>query len=276
MRSRSVWLLCLACVGCHLLGQTAEVPPSGTTVPDGQAVEAAQLWQQGQDAMRAGEPHRAIAYYEESLVKDQRLRQNHLSLAAAYVEKGDDAKACEHLGLFLNANPGHHTARFYYAELLHRLKRLPEALKQFEQAIASGQEARPVDLAAQVQCHGRLLEIAETIEDDYLAHLHRGIGMYLLARERQRLANPDGELPVESLLCKAVGELSLARSLRPHEARPSWYLYSAWRQLAQLRLAERHLREAENTAPFSYLTPAEQRALALAGANVVPAAALSR
>lgn len=260
MRSRPVWLLCLACVGCHFLVPATETP----TATDGQTAQAAQLWQQGQDAMQAGEPHRAIAYYEESLTKDARLRQNHLSLAAAYVEKGDDAKACEHLGLFLKTNPGHHTARFYYAALLHRLKRLPEALTQFEQAVASGQEAKPVDLAAQVQCHGRLLEIAESIEDDYLAHLHRGIGMYLLARQRQRLADPDGELPAEALLCKAVGELSLARSLRPNEARPSWYLYAAWRQLVQLRLAERHLRDAERAAPFSYLTPAEQRDLALA------------
>ena len=78
------------------------------------------------------------------------------------------------------------------------------------------------------------------------------------------MPEPEGELPVEGLLCKAAGELTLARLERPDEARPCWYLYEVWSHLAQRQSALRWLREADAAAPFSYLTPNEQRRLSLA------------
>jgi tetratricopeptide (TPR) repeat protein len=252
MRLRPAWLVCLCCLGCHLA--EVDTPPP--------ADNAAHLWQQGQQAMQAGQPAAAIGLYEKSLAEDQKQSQNHLSLAAAYVEAGDDEKACEHLGKFLRTNPDHRTARVYHAELLRKLNRPAEALAAFEQAIAHGQDA--ADPAQLVHCHGRLVELAEAVEEDYLQHLHRGIGMYLLAKERATLADPAGDLPAEALLCKAAAELSRARALRPQEARPALYLYASWHQLAQHGLAKRWLAEAQRAAPFSYLTPAEQRRLQLA------------
>ena len=65
-------------------------------------------------------------------------------------------------------------------------------------------------------------------------------------------------MSAESLLCKAAGELILARRERPDEARPCWYLFEVWSQLAQRQPAARWLRAAEDAAPFSYLTPAER------------------
>jgi hypothetical protein len=38
---------------------------------------------------------------------------------------------------------------------------------------------------------------------------------------------------IESLLCKAAGELTLARLLRPEEGRASLYLYEVWSKLDQ-------------------------------------------
>ncbi len=251
---RLAWLLALVCCGCRLV----ETNPG--------PAQAERLWQAGQAAMQAGQPDEAITLYHQSLAHDGQRHRNHLSLAAAYVEKGDDAKACAHLGKFLDANPGHINARLYYAELLLRLKRLAEAQQQFERVIADSQEEREPDLSHLVHCHSRALEVAERLEDDYLAHLHRGIAMYLLAQARLRIADPSGELPADALLCKAAGELAQARSRRPQEARPCLYLYSAWRQLAQQQQAHRWLREACRTAPFSYLTPAEHTRLQLASA----------
>ena len=71
-------------------------------------------------------------------------------------------------------------------------------------------------------------------------------------------------LSTEALLCKAAAELGLARMKRPSEARPCWYLHEVWSRLAQQHPAARWLRAAEAAAPFSYLTPAEQRDLRLA------------
>ena len=64
--------------------------------------------------------------------------------------------------------------------------------------------------------------LREALGDDYLVHLHRGIGMYVLARRRAELDDPADELSTEALLCKAAAELAGARALRPAEARPSW------------------------------------------------------
>ena len=58
-------------------------------------------------------------------------------------------------------------------------------------------------------------------------------------------------------------ELALARLVRPDEARPCWYLYEVWSSLAQRQPAQRWLREADNWAPFSFLTPTEYRELQL-------------
>jgi hypothetical protein len=108
------------------------------------------------------------------------------------------------------------------------------------------------------------MEIAETNEDAYGEHLHRGIALLLLARRREQLQPGEGLLTAEGLLCKAATELSLASLKRPEEARPCWYLYLAWSQLGQRQLAVCRLRQADRAAPFTYLTPAEQRNLRLA------------
>jgi hypothetical protein len=78
------------------------------------------------------------------------------------------------------------------------------------------------------------------------------------------LPEAEAVLPSEGLYCKAAGELTLALEERPDEARPRWYLYEVWSRLAQRQPARRCLREAGSAAPFSYLTPSEQRGLELA------------
>jgi tetratricopeptide (TPR) repeat protein len=211
--------------------------------------------------MRRHEHDRAIALYEQSLAADPQLTRNHLSLAAAYLEKGDDEGACPHLARFLNAHPEQPAVRVQYAELLWRLKRLPECRAAFESAVGHAQDNVPTNHL--IHCHTRLMQLAEAAEDEYAEHLHRGIGLYLLARERATL-DADAPLSVEGLLCRAAGELTLARVQKPDEARPCWYLYKVWSRLAQRQPALRSLREASAVAPFSYLTPAEQRGLQLA------------
>ena len=128
MKLRPFWVMgWFAFLGCHSL----TLPPS-----ESEPESATALWQQGQAAMLAGEPDRATGFYEKSLASDPLATRSHLSLAAAYLEKGQDQPACEHLDKYLQANPDHHQVRLHHAELLARLERLAEAKAEFQRFIA--------------------------------------------------------------------------------------------------------------------------------------------
>jgi tetratricopeptide (TPR) repeat protein len=251
-------LPCQALVCVTLLCPARGEPPAAG-VP-----AALGAWQQGQEALAGGEAERALELFRKSLRLDPSLARNHLSLAAAYLAQGKDAQAAPHLARYLEAQPDHLAVRAHYAELLLRLDRPGEARAQFERFAADVQDHDTLAREHLVHVHSRLMEIAEGQDDEYAEHLHRGIGLYLLALERARMPEPDGALSAEGLLCKAAGELTLARLRRPEEARPWWYLYEVWTELAQQRPAARCLRAAAAAAPFSSLTPAEERRLALA------------
>lgn len=256
------WLL-IAAAGCQVLG-AGELPTSEpATEPAPVMSPARRLWEQGQGAMRLGQPDRAIACYTRSLQLDPGFTQAHLSLAAAHLEISDDAGACPHLGRYVEARPQEVVVRGHYAELLYRLGRRRDARKQFDRFVVDAQEQGGPAQNQLIHCHSRLMQIAEVDDDTYAEHLNRGIGLLLLARARAALLGAEPDLTRESFLCKAAGELTLAREERPDEARPCWYLYEVWSFLAQRSLASRWLRETQAAASFSYLTPAERCSLQL-------------
>ncbi|HEY7424733.1 MAG TPA: tetratricopeptide repeat protein [Gemmataceae bacterium] len=222
-------------------------------------------WKKGQQALLEGQTKQAIALFQRSLEQDADLVCNHLSLAAAYLASGQEEQAAGHLDRYLQAQPEHYVVRGQYAELLLRLDRLDDAREQFERFEADIQDHETLAQQHMIHCHSQLMDIAATIEDEYARHLHRGIGLYWLARQRAELTSEDDDrLSSEGLLCQAASELVQARRERPDEARPCWYLHQVWSRLGQRQPATRWLRAAENAAPFSYLTPAEQRSLHLA------------
>jgi tetratricopeptide (TPR) repeat protein len=231
---------------------------------DSDTEAAAQLWQQGQEALGQGQPERAIGFYEKSLAADPAFSRSHMSLAAACLESGDDKSACDHLRRYLAANPEHALIRAHYAELLLRLHRCRKARGEFERFIADAQDGGEELVRHLVHAHTRLMELAEDEDDEYATRLHRGLGLYWLACERAAVKDADDRLAPEGLLFQAARELAKARRARPDEARPCWYLYAVWSRLGQRQLALGWLRRAAEAAPFSELAPAERRSLELA------------
>lgn len=247
MGCRHGWLLLsVFCLSCHTLTSNEPQPL------DSQAARN----QRGPEAV----PARNTL----NVASNTDLVRNHLSLAAAHLQQGNLDDASHHLASYVESHPDHLVIRARYAELLLRQNRLPEARAEFERFVADAQNEGGVAAKHLIHCHSRLMEIAEENEDGYAEHLHRGIGLYLLARERETLPDPEEELPVEGLLCRAAAELTLARQERADEAQPYWYLYEVWSRLGQSQPARRWLRQAADVAPFTYLTPAEQRRLTLA------------
>ena len=255
MRLRHGWILCwLGCVGCQSL-------TGGKALSEPNAGEA--LWRRGQAAVTAGQPVRAISFYERSLAADPSRTANYLSLAAAHLEAGNKDAACQHLAQYLDHHPEQITVRGQFAELLLRSGKSSEARLEFARFAADAQDLGDGALRRRIHAHGRLMELAEDADDLYETHLERGIGMYLLACCRGELDEPQGELPLEGLLCKAAGELSLAHDARPEEARACWYLHAVWSRLGQTQPASRWLQAANAAAVYAPLTRAEQRSLQL-------------
>jgi tetratricopeptide (TPR) repeat protein len=249
---------------CLLLALLLSAPPTRAAEPVAVSPGLAS-WQKGQQAMLEGHTAEAIAAFQKSLAQDPTLVRNHLSLAAAHLALGQDEQAAVQLERYLQAQPDHFLVRSQYAELLRRLDRPADARVQLERLEADLQDLDAPAHQHLVRCHSRLMEIAEAAEDEYGLHLHRGIGLYWLARQRAALPDAgDGELSSEGLLFQAASEFALARLARPDEARPCWYLYEVWSRLGQRQPATRWLRAAQNAAPFSHLTPVEKRNLFLA------------
>jgi len=184
-----------------------------------------------------------------------------LVMAASCIERGQDAAAVTFLARYVAANPDRVPVRAYLAELLFRRDRFGEAKTEFERFVSDAQLSG-VDANRLAHAHTRLMAIAARAGDHYGEHLHRGIALYHLGGQQK-----DDDAVAESTLCKAAGELTLAKNAKPDTARAHWYLHLVWTRLGQRQPAARNLIAASERRYFSDLTPAERRDLTLATAN---------
>lgn len=234
------------------------------SAPTSEATPAEKAWQLGQLAMQRDRFDEAIARFRQCLQLDPRQTECQLSLAAAYLAVGQDRQAVPHLAAYLEARPGHCQVRLPLVEVLLRLDEVDAAQAQLERFVADIQDQPALAGEHLIASHTRLMELAERQGDEYGERLNRGIGLYLLAVKRRELGGDQARRMAEELLCKAAAELTLARLIRPGEARPCWYLHEVWARLGQRQPAVKWLRMAEHGADFSDLTPTEQRQLHLA------------
>src|SRR4051794_38189696 len=208
MRTWPLCLVVLSCLGC----QTAFAPPRH---PSSVATPA----QEAQTAPADSAPRKPVSAAASKAAPEKEDR--HLTLAAIYLDQGQEEKACLHLQFFLDAHPEHAGARYYRAELLQRMGKQTQAKSEFEATDALLQEEKLLDVRKLIHLHGRLTEMAEESEDDYERSLHRGIALYWLAQAPAGSAEEDQLLPAEGLLCKAAAALAEAHHLEPEAARPA-------------------------------------------------------
>jgi hypothetical protein len=189
---------------------------------------------------------------------------DHLMLAADCMEKQDFTAAAGHLRLHVQAHPDQWLIRLYLAETLFQQKMSVEAKPHFEAVAAFAQErsAGPAIQEQLLQCHTRLMEIAQETDDAYREHLHRGIGLVLLGERAAQTASTQEAGVSEKVLLRAVTELETARKLHPQARRAAWYLHRAWNNLDQVTPALEALRLAE-MATLTDLTPTEEAAYRL-------------
>jgi cytochrome c-type biogenesis protein CcmH/NrfG len=172
-----------------------------------------------------------------------------LTRAADCLDRGDEAAAVPHLRAHLAAHPDALMIRAHLAELLLKHGKPDEARGQFERFVADAQLTTGPAHAHLVQCHARLMAIAEADGDAYREELNRGIGLVLLVRKWD--ADPDrrDEAAAERTLARAAAALRAATAERPGDARALLYLSEVYDRLGQTSAARTALRAAQTGLP---------------------------
>jgi Tfp pilus assembly protein PilF len=189
------------------------------------------------------------------------VEADHLALAAACIDRGDEPAAVTHLSAHVKTRPDAVMIRAYLAELLLKCGRPADARAQFERFTrdAAGQDGKPRQHL--VHCHTRLMEIAERDGDRYAEHLHRGIALLLLVRQwegESRSPSPRAtpEL-IEPTLAKAAAALRQAAEKRPTHPRPRVYLAEVYDRLGQPSAARSQAKRVAGMLPDPSLTADE-------------------
>lgn len=185
---------------------------------------------------------------------------DHLTRAAACVERGDETAAVTHLEAHLAARPDAVMIRAYLAELLLRIGRTADAREQFEWFTRQACEQTGPAGKHLVHAHTRLMEIAADA-DVFSEHLHRGIALVLMVRQWASEPGVDGGELAEATLAKAGRELREAERRKPTDPRPAVYLAEVYDRLGQPTAARAAARRATAMLPDGGLGDGERERL---------------
>lgn len=181
-----------------------------------------------------------------------------LALAAACLDRGDEAGALPYLRSHVSAYPDAVMMRAYLAELLLKLGQPQEARTEFERVIQDADGAVGPVGKHQVHCHTRLMEIAQESADPFSEELHRGIGLVLLVRQwRAESEHTTADSMTQQTLAKAVAALRAAREQNPDDPRPMVYLAEVYEKLGQSSAARSARRAARAFRPDFGLSQSE-------------------
>jgi len=175
-----------------------------------------------------------------------------LTLVAESLERGDWTGAAVHLECYVCRHPDQLMFRWQLAEMLVRVGHNDTAKVHYERFIADTATATGPVRTYLITAHTRLMEMAQSRDDSFDELFHRGVGLFLLAREQDRLADRDPEFG-EEMLCKAMKAMVEAKELHPSDARVHAYLAEIYESQGNPRAAE-----AERGAVRSGFLPAPQ------------------
>lgn len=177
-----------------------------------------------------------------------------LALAAECLDRGDSSKAVAHLADHVRKNPDQVLFRSMLAEQFLKLGRFNEARMEFER---SADEYR-IDTANHrdelIQCHTRLMLIAQDQGDEFAESFHRGAGL-LLVIESWNGKEQDGKLK-ERTLSQALAQFRQALERKPDDAMANLMLGKVLLRMGQHAAARSAFLKA-NAAPPSRFTDAE-------------------
>ena len=170
-----------------------------------------------------------------------------LALAAECLDRGDSTKAVTHLADHVRKNPDQVMFRSMLAEQFLKLGRFSEARMEFER---SADEYR-IDTAKHrdelIQCHTRLMQIAQDQSDEFAERFHRGAGL-LLVIESWNGKEQDSKLK-ERTLSQALAQFRQALERKPDDAMANLMLGKVLLRMGQHAAARSAFLKANTAAP---------------------------
>ncbi len=170
-----------------------------------------------------------------------------LALFSECLERDDLHGAARQLEAYVQRHPDQPLFRFQLATLYARCHCPHEARLHYER-FARDAESHGQALQTQViTAHIQLLEMAQQRGDRFAELYHRGVGLWLLARQQDNDPNRDAAF-CEEILCKAYRALTEAKELKPNDPWIRTYL-AAVQQAMGNRLAATAERAAVRSNP---------------------------
>ena len=181
-----------------------------------------------------------------------------LALAADCLDRGDSAAAIPYLAEHVRKNPDQVMIRSMLAEQYLKLRQYASARIEFERLADEYRLDLAKNRESLIDCHTRLMQIAQEQDDEFAEPFHRGAGL-LLVMEGWGRENRDANLG-ERTLSQALNNLRDAVEKQPNNPRANLMLGEVLSRLGQHAAARSAFLKA-NSAPPESLTAAERRKL---------------
>ncbi len=199
----------------------------------------------------------------QALAKTLLLKANDALLAK------DNDRATRYLQNYLDIYPDAALIRLQVAELCFRRAALEESRKHFRRALGEVTDP-PLPVHCRLHAHSRLMEIAAEQGKRFDEELQRGMGLTVLAENRQQESPDKPGTSAQELYGKARLALERAALLSPGDAQPPLYLVTVWQGMQQTRNAHLAFDQARRLALGSSLSPYDQLKLAQLGLELTP------
>lgn len=193
--------------------------------------------------------------------KSMAMARTLLLQATARLEHNDLTGAAVILQRYVQAFPDAAMIRLQLGELCFKLDRTEESQHQFLAALDNVLDPA-LPLHCRLHAHSRLVDIASLQKDEFNEHLHRGIGLALLAERRMQESTSTAGATVQELQGKSRTALMKAKRLAPLDARPSLYLAGLWQSMQLIGNARSELQQAQLLSHLGSLSAYEELHLA--------------
>ena len=182
---------------------------------------------------------------------------DHLAFAADCLDRGDTTAAIPHLADHVRLNPDHVLIRSLLAEQLLKLGKYADAGIEFERVADTYCNDLATHRESLVQCHTRLMQIAQERGNEFEESFHRGAGLLLMV-EGWNPKVQDANL-TERTLSQALTNLRDAAEKNPNDARTQLLLGDLLSRMGQHGAAKSAYRKANSCEHVGFTSAERER-----------------